>query len=336
MAVVSPCVSLDWIAATVALTFSAAIFVLKRELYIGPILRLLNAVIFGIYLGGFIYVGYLLPYVNEEYVAIFVAIVTAAVVLILLYYLDNSALLLGLLVLMSSYGLIWWLTSILAIVVAAAVAFIVWRNEIDYLSMCFFDSGVMSMNILLSLVGMFTNFWPKNAPDLCSTQHVNIVLVCENDCGSVLTDGNVKLTAWEWGLTVLALTTLRFGWVYWREVCGKEKKVKENYTASFGPQRQCCVCCKPEDRRDCCYCFWRCWFTKTAHQPLAQTEDTTAKLKPRARPPSAAQQQQEGKRRQSQELVGDDEELDDLELAEVERALAESSADQPMEAPRRG
>lgn len=308
----STCVGFDWAAALAVLLYASIVFIAKRELYLGAIFRLANAVLLGIYVGEYIYIAYLLPYVNQQLVAVFVAIITVIVVLLLLYWLDNSALILVLIVVLSSYGLVWWVMSLIAVFVGVAAAFIIWRNELDYLTMCFFDSAVLSIVIMISLVGIFTNFWPSNAPDTCSTDHVNIVLICEIACASVLTDGNIHLTAWEWGIIVVVLTPLRFGWVYWKEVCGREQKVKAEYEKQFPPRRSswCTCCCKPETQQDCCFCLMAC----------CAATPTSAKFTP----VTEQQRQQRTASTRHQPLEG--QEVDsDLEL---EAALAESEQEE--------
>lgn len=283
----SACVSGDWVLNVLAFAYTLFAYVAKRELYIGPLFRLADAVLLSIYLVEFVFLAYLQDYFSAVG-ATMIAILIVMLVLILLHYLDSSALLIGILFLMSSYGLVWWLSGMLSIIVATGIACIIWYNELDYLSICFMDSGIISMVLLLSLVGIFTNFWPSNAPANCSSGHVNMVMVCENSCGCVLTDGSLKFSPWTWGVIVLVLTATRFVWVLYYEVCGKSARVKKDYEEQFPPRTTSCFCCNAEDRRDCCFCMSKCCaLAKPLQKQPSESKQATK------RPPEMEQQQDE-------------------------------------------
>ena len=269
------------------LAYTVLIFVAKRELYLGAIIRVLNAVLLGVYFGEYIFLVWVQEYVNQESVAIVVAVIVVIIVLILLYWLDNAALMLGLVVVMASYGLVWWAVGLISIAFVAFAAVVIWQNELSYLSMCMLDSAVLSVDLMASLVGLFTNFWPSNAPLNCGLNHVNMILICQNACGSILTDGNVKWPAYAWGILVGALTAARFFWVYWKEVCGRNAEVKKRYE-DLNPRKQRQCCC---DDNDFWFCLCRCCYTGKEY-----SQDTAKK------PPSAALEEEPALKELEEEL----------------------------------
>ena len=279
------CWAADW-ALTAVFTF--AVFVLwafKQDIYLHPLFRLFIAVLLAWYLADYLFLAYFVDVTAQEGTAWVIAFIIVAIVFLILYYADSSPLALGLVVLMSSYGLIWYAATFLSLLVSAFAVYIVWRNEIEYLGMLMMDAIILGTDLTAGSVSLFTDIPPVHGPNNCT--HVNMLVVCDATCGTLLTDPGINLPGYAWGLIVLALAIARFLVVYIRRVCGNENTLKQDYEQENPRSRKCCRCASTDG--PCFMCWIACCGPPVQRYELVSETDVTAEeqhgnTKPKRKP----------------------------------------------------
>ena len=63
---------------------------------------------------------------------------------------------------------------------------------------------------LLGLIGLFANTRDANAPDTCVSKHINMFIIVDQECGSILTNIEVEAPWITYICVVIALAVIRF------------------------------------------------------------------------------------------------------------------------------
>jgi hypothetical protein len=133
---------------------------------------------------------------------------------------------------------------VISIILGAVVTMLTASRKIENLGMLVTDSFLMSANIGLGVVAMFTNAKSSNSPDNCISSHVNMFIVCDAQCGSVLTNSDIaKTPKWMYVLVIAVAAAGRVFWVFAARICNAPTAGDKKQQKKLG----CCYyCCYPD------------------------------------------------------------------------------------------
>ena len=246
----SDCITWDWIL-TVAVTLLAiAITWLDRDVKPRkPVIQILIALLFLIYIANYLFIAYFVDIFEQQAAGIAVSVLIVLAAYVIAYRVNFAfigVLLVGILI---SRGWTPWASITISLFVAGLVTALVVYSEVENMGHLLANSLALAASITVGAIGIFANARDMNAPEECASRHINMIIVCDKHCGSILTDEELDGAYWAVVIAVAALGVTRTLLIYFTRVANvpsantdSEKQKQKR----LGICWHCCMCCTPQ------------------------------------------------------------------------------------------
>ncbi len=308
------CVILDWTFTWLITVLCIVIYVRQIEIVLAQPVQAFIALAFLFYAASFVYLSILVDVVDAAWANWMITFLVLLALYAIAYFVNKEFIAVGLVMLMITNGIPIYLSILVPVMTGAAVVWFTASRKIENLGHMIADAVLLSANIACGAVAVFSNWRDANAPDACVSKHINMIMVCDESCGSILTNGEVnQLPKWWWLVVVGVIALIRIFIIYATKICNRPTAVTQQQKKEQKSLGICWFCCH--------------WQPDRAGYAPASARVRALENAGRKAPKGAAMEQ---------EAEDEGEELDEQQMAELEKRfeIEVAAAAPPAEAKR--
>jgi hypothetical protein len=209
----SSCVGWDWGIVVILTLLVAAVFLFYCEFVLEKPIQVFAALLLLVYAADYLYLTYLVGYFTTSALGWVLAFLIVGLIYILAYFVNNAWFGTMVVILMLTDGHVWWIAGLASFFGGGFVALVVWyfsgKRQIKDLGDLIVYSLVLSTCLAAGIVGIFANSRDDNAPDACESKHINILFVCDDLCGTVVTNNGISAPYQAWVAMLIVPALLR-------------------------------------------------------------------------------------------------------------------------------
>ncbi len=238
------CAILDWSFTVLITVLCIWIYVRQIEIVLAQPIQAFIALAFLFYAAAFVYLSILVDVVDAAWANWMITFLVLLALYAIAYFVNKEFIAVGLVMLMITNGIPIYYSVLVPILVGAVVVWFTASRKIENLGHMIADAVLLSANIACGAVALFSNWRDANAPDACASRHINMIMVCSESCGSVLTNSEVAQTPkWAWLAVVATIALIRIFIIYAKRICNQPTAVTQQQKKEQKSLGICWFCC---------------------------------------------------------------------------------------------